>query len=119
MCPYLHHNHHGNDSTEGAVAFWDVANLGSNLVPGISVLETTRFRPPTDDHPGLVQWAPFGNGLVSVGKVKSSSASSSSSSSSVQQSEAARRTSRNDTIHLWSFPLTGKGLRSPEVPRGK
>lgn len=108
-------------STDGTVAFWDVANLGgpwvpasSNLGPGpgISVLETARFRPP-DEPPGLVQWAPFGHGVVSVGKMKSSS-------SMQQSSEAAPRAPRDDTISLWSFPLTGnKGLRSPEARRRK
>lgn len=108
-------------SKKGTVAFWGL----STPAAGLSVLENARFH-NLEEQPALVQWAPFGHGVVSVGKLKGSSAHAHGNSGGgggggggqqrqPQQEGAARRAARHDTLYLWNFPLTGKSLRSPEV----
>lgn len=106
-------------SKKGTVAFWGL----SNPAAGLSVLEAARFHHP-EEQPALVRWAPFGHGVVSVGKLKGSSAHARGNSGGgggggqqrqPLQEGAARRAARHDTLYLWNFPLTGKSLRSPEV----
>ena len=100
------------------MAFWGLSTSAS----GLSVLEAARFHHP-EEQPALVQWAPFGHGVVSVGKLKGSSQGGGAGGTGGQQQRQpppegpARRAARHDTLYLWNFPLTGKSLRSPEVIR--